>query len=44
MPYKVYEQLETVSKQMDCPVAEVIRQAINLLLEKFNTTKRGGAK
>ncbi|GAX59895.1 transcriptional regulator [Candidatus Scalindua japonica] len=36
MPYKKYEKLEAISKQNDCSIAEIVRQAINLLLDKLN--------
>jgi predicted DNA-binding protein len=39
MPYKIYEQLQILSIRNDCSVAEIVRQAINLLLNKLNTNK-----
>ncbi|ODS34506.1 MAG: hypothetical protein SCARUB_00382 [Candidatus Scalindua rubra] len=38
MPYKKYAELEAISKQNDCSIAEIVRQAINLLLDKPNNT------
>jgi hypothetical protein len=38
MPYKKYAELEAISKQNDCSIAEVVRQAINLLLDKLNSS------
>lgn len=39
IPYKIYEQLQILSNRNDCSVAEIVRQAINLLLDKLNTNK-----
>lgn len=40
MPYKKYAELEEISKQNDCSIAEIVRQAINLLLDKLNSSRR----
>ncbi len=42
MPYKKYEELEAISKQNDCSIAEIVRQAINLLLDKLNSSSERG--
>ncbi len=39
MPYKIYEQLQILSNRNDCSVAEIVRQAIGLLLDKINANK-----
>jgi len=40
MPYTKYEELEVISRQNDCSVAEIVRQAINQLLDKINSSRR----
>jgi predicted DNA-binding protein len=39
LPFKVYEELKLLSVETDRSVAEIVRQAISLLLEK---TKNAG--
>jgi hypothetical protein len=40
MPYKKYAELEKISKQNDCSIAEIVREAINLLLDKISNSRR----
>ena len=41
MPYKKYTELEAISRENNCSIAAVVRQAITLLLDK-HTDSRGG--
>ncbi len=38
LPFKTYEKLKMLSVETDKPVAEIVRQAIGLLLDKIDTT------
>jgi hypothetical protein len=44
IPFRTYEQLKTISNRNDCSVAEIVRQAIGLLLDKINATKGNHTK
>ncbi len=44
IPYRTYEQLKALSNRNDCSVAEIVRQAISLLLDKINATKGNSTK
>lgn len=39
LPFKVYEELKLLSVETDRSVAEIVRQAISLLLEKTKNTE-----
>ncbi|MHC4268119.1 MAG: ribbon-helix-helix domain-containing protein [Planctomycetota bacterium] len=39
LPFKTYEELKRLSVEIDKPVAEIVRQAISVLLEKTKNTE-----
>ncbi|MHC4269782.1 MAG: ribbon-helix-helix domain-containing protein [Planctomycetota bacterium] len=39
LPFKTYEKLKLLSVETDKSVAEIVRQAIGLLLDKIDTNK-----
>jgi len=44
MPYKRYAELEAISKQHNCSIAEIVRQAITLFFDKLNNSKGSTTK
>jgi predicted DNA-binding protein len=44
LPFKTYEELKRLSVETDKSVAEIVRQAIGLLLDKVDTTKGRNTK
>jgi hypothetical protein len=40
MTYSKYEELKAINKQNGWSIAEIVRQTINLLLNKLNNSRR----
>jgi predicted DNA-binding protein len=39
LPFKVYEELKRLSVETDKSIAEIVRQAVNLFLDKIKTSE-----
>ena len=40
MPYEKYEQLETISRQNDCSIAEIVRAGVDKVISEYNTDRK----
>jgi predicted DNA-binding protein len=44
LPFNTYEKLKRLSVETDKPVAEIVRQAISLFLDRIDTTSGSTTK
>jgi hypothetical protein len=44
LPFKAYKELKLLSVETDRSIAEIVRQAISLMLDKIDTTKGRNTK